>query len=186
MRKIIILSSVFIFSLHFGQLSKVSEVNKAFDSRNKEISAKYLQEYPLERIREEEENNNKRLDGYEAAIANIQKKEKPYGPTETFDDVESQAEFDKGVDEFRKMIGENFDTSAITAGNGVLRTDLSFVIDETGKVSAVKAEGASREFNLLMILNVYQQEGKGKWKPAGKDGKPVKSRFRFPISMRFE
>lgn len=186
-KKILTVSGIAIFCLHFGQLSKVKELNKIYQKQNEQISAKYKLTYPLERIREEDENNTQRLDGYEEAIKNIQKKELPYNSSSVLPDATKEAEFESGINGFRTLIANNFDTSAISnTQEGTVKTMVSFLIDEKGKVSQVKAEGTSREFNLLTIITLYDVAEKGNWKPADHNGIAIKSVFTLPVVMQFE
>jgi hypothetical protein len=186
MKKTLLLLSVFAFSLHFGQFSKIEEVEKTYRSQNKEISKKYKSVYSLERIREEDENNTQRLDGYEAAIKYLQKGELAFAPESLFVEETKLPEYETGINGFRSLIAENFDISLITSTNETLKTTATFLINEKGLISNIKAEGDSREFNLFTIITLYKLQNKGKWKPAEKDGIPIKHLFTLPLTMKFE
>ena len=186
MNKVVVFISVLSFSLHFGQLSKIREVDKKYQSINKEIIVKYRNVNSLERIREEDENNSQRLDGYELAIKNIQKDEHPVEESSLLHEVTKLPEYESGIEGFRSLIANNFDSSMITITNAPLKTNAQFIIDEQGKISHVKANGESREFNLLTILTLYELANKGKWTPAEKDGVPLKYLFTLPLTMQFQ
>ena len=185
MKKTLLIIGVLSFSLHFGQFSKIEEAEKTYLLKNKEISKKYKNDYSLERIREEDENNNKRLDGYESAIQYLKKGEPTFDP-ETLVLETKLPEYETGINGFRSLLAQNFDTSLITSTNQTLKTMATFVIDEKGKISNINAEGESREFNLFTIITLYKLQNKGKWKPAEKDGIPIKYLFKLPLTMKFE
>ena len=63
---------------------------------------------------------------------------------------------------------------------------MKFLINENGKVSNIIAEGSDFDFNQEALITFYKISEKGKWKPAEKDGVPVKSVFQMPLTMNFE
>ena len=172
--------------LYFGQLSKISEIDKVYQSTNKQLSEKYKDVYSLERIREEDENNMKRLAAYESAIATMQKEEPKVDSASLLEEVSKAPEYEKGLDGFRTLLVNNFDSSLLASGSGTLKTNAQFLIDRKGNISHVEAEGDSREFNLLTIITLYKLANKGKWKPAENEGIPVQYLFRLPLTMKFE
>ena len=96
--------------------------------------------------------------------------------------VEENAEFPGGIIEFRKAITNGFDASKIR-GRGSLSCEATFVIDREGKISDIQYTGnASLGKEIVRTLSTI----KTRWRPAKINGEPVKSMFRFPITMNFQ
>lgn len=110
--------------------------------------------------------------------------DKPVAPTTIVETVDVEAEFTSGgINGFRTRVQENFDTEAVE-GEGILTTTVSFVVELDGSISQVKATGSNSDFNReaeRVIKSI-----RTKWKPGKKGGQNVRSRFRFPLKMRFE
>jgi len=97
----------------------------------------------------------------------------------------TEPKFSGGLNNFRELFSENFDTSSVEDSIGIVRTVLSFAVDIDGSVSDYKTEGENEAFNQAVLMAVKRVNENGKWFPGEKDGKPVKSRFRMPIAMNF-
>lgn len=95
-------------------------------------------------------------------------------------------EYEIGINGFRGLIAQYFNTDAVTIEDDVAKTMARFLVDEHGKVSNISAIGDYREFNLLTILTLYEILDKGKWKPAEYNGIPVRSMLAVPLTMQFE
>lgn len=103
--------------------------------------------------------------------------------TEIFTEVEKEASFPGGVNDFRQKVAENFDTSSIN-GNGKIRSIITFIVEKDGTLSDVKANGSNMDFNNEAIRTVSSI--KEKWTPAEIYGQKVRSRYRIPLSMEFD
>ncbi|WP_313216561.1 energy transducer TonB [Soonwooa sp.] len=97
--------------------------------------------------------------------------------------VDVEASFRGGLEAFRRVIGENFDTSAVDK-SGVISTVVTFVVEKDGSVSNVKAKGTDADFNREAERTI--KDIRTKWTPAKLDGESVRSYFRIPISMKIE
>ncbi|MGL6038713.1 MAG: energy transducer TonB [Soonwooa sp.] len=97
--------------------------------------------------------------------------------------VDVEASFRGGLEAFRRVIGENFDTLAVDK-SGVISTVVTFVVEKDGSVSNVKAKGTDADFNREAELTI--KDIRTKWTPAKLDGESVRSYFRIPISMKIE
>ena len=108
-------------------------------------------------------------------------KKVPNNTIETAVDVEAQ--FIGGENAFRQKVSNNFDGSSFDS-EGLLKTTITFVVEKDGTISNLKADGNDLDFNneALRTLKTI----KGKWTPAKIKGEPVRSYFKFPISMKFE
>ena len=93
-------------------------------------------------------------------------------------------QFPGGINEFRKLINANFDTSVFKGDEGMVKTVLYVEIDENGKMGAISADGASDIFNREAIRSVSVVKDKV-WTPATENGIPVKYVFKMPLTIAF-
>ncbi|MDO5615386.1 MAG: energy transducer TonB, partial [Cruoricaptor ignavus] len=98
--------------------------------------------------------------------------------------VDIEAAFAGGIDNFRNRVLSNFDASGFEGAGEVLKTTITFVVEKDGTISNIIANGSDKNFNREAEKTI--KSVKGKWVPAKLDGQPVRSYFKFPISMRFE
>lgn len=93
------------------------------------------------------------------------------------------AEYDGGIEKFREAFQKHFDSKNTFKGSGTYQTLITFIVDEDGSISQVLATGKNDSFNMLGINAI--KKIKGKWTPAMLNGNPVKSRFKFPLTMTY-
>lgn len=94
------------------------------------------------------------------------------------------ADFEGGIDSFRNKVINKFDTSAFEEQNSVA-TVVTFIVETNGTISDIKTNGKDASFNSEAIRSI--KAVKGKWIPGkNKLGQPVRSYFKFPISMKFD
>ncbi|WP_415326174.1 energy transducer TonB [Chryseobacterium sp. MMS23-Vi53] len=99
-------------------------------------------------------------------------------------DLGVEASFVGGVDSFRNKVMNNFDGSGFDSGD-VMKTTITFIVEKDGTISGIKANGADADFNSEAVRTI--KSIRGKWVPAkNKQGDPVRSYFKFPISMKFD
>ncbi len=95
-----------------------------------------------------------------------------------------QANFEGGIDSFRNKVINKFDNSGFD-NEGVLSTTVTFIVETNGTISDIKTSGKDASFNAEALRTI--KSIKGKWIPGkNKKGEPVRSYFKFPISMKFE
>lgn len=104
--------------------------------------------------------------------------------TEVYTEVEQSADFPGGIESFRRTVGENFDTSAMSGGEGTLKTEITFVVERDGSITQVKATGSNSDFNREAERTI--KSIRKKWSPAKINGQAVRYRFRLPLTMNFE
>ncbi|KFC23621.1 energy transducer TonB [Epilithonimonas lactis] len=92
------------------------------------------------------------------------------------------AEFSGGMDAFRNEFTKKFDSNKL-AGSGQVSTQITFVVNEKGIVSDIKAKGKNLTFNEASVNAI--KKIKGKWIPAMHNGIAVKSNYNFPLTMNF-
>lgn len=93
-----------------------------------------------------------------------------------------EADFEGGINVFRKKVTNTFDGSGFE-GSG--KTTITFIVETDGTISGIKANGEDADFNNEAIRTI--RSIKGKWIPGkNKKGEAVRSYFKFPISMKFE
>lgn len=108
----------------------------------------------------------------------------PVVSNEVYESVDQAADFSGGgINGFRKRFTDNFDNSSVE-GEGTLKTEVTFVVERDGSITQVKATGSNQDFNREAERTI--KSIKQKWNPGKVNGQPVRSRFRFPISMNFE
>ena len=105
-------------------------------------------------------------------------------PEKIVEKVDVEAGFSGGIDGFRNKVVSGFDTSAFEGTGDLLKTNVTFVVERDGTISNIKAVGPDAAFNREAERTI--KAIKGKWNPAKVQGEAVRSRFRFPISMKFE
>lgn len=99
-------------------------------------------------------------------------------------DVDQSSEFPGGINSFRNKIQQNFDGSVMDGDEGLVKGEVTFIVERDGTITDVKATGSNRTFNDEAIRTV--KSIKNKWTPAKINGQAVRSRYRLPISMQFE
>lgn len=100
-----------------------------------------------------------------------------------YDKTDVAAEYEGGLNKFREGFQKNFDPKNSFKGSGTYQTLITFIVDENGIISQVFAMGKNDSFNTLAINAI--KKIKGKWNPGKVNGNPVKSRFKFPMTMNF-
>ena len=109
---------------------------------------------------------------------------KPQVTNEVYETVDQQADFGSGgLNGFRRKFQETFDSESME-GEGAVKTEITFVVEKDGSLSQVKASGSNSTFNKEAERAI--KSIKGKWNPGKVNGQPVRSRFRFPVTMQFE
>jgi len=100
------------------------------------------------------------------------------------DVVDVEASFAGGIEAFRSKVVQNFDTSEFEGTGDKLSTVVTFIVEKDGTISGIKTNGKNGGFNREAERTI--KKIKGKWTPAKIKGEPVRSYFRFPVSMMFE
>ncbi len=98
--------------------------------------------------------------------------------------VDVMADFQGGIQAFRKKVIQKFDGAAYEGSGEKISSVVTFVVEKDGSISAVKASGKDAEFNREAEKAVTA--AKGKWNPAVLDGQKVRSYFRIPVTMQFD
>lgn len=111
---------------------------------------------------------------------------KPVDPNEVFNptSVDVAANFKGGIDAFRQKVAQGFDTESLGQEGAVVSGVITFVVETDGSISNIKISGNNSDFNKEAERTV--KSIKSKWTPAQLKGKPVRSSFRMPISMKIE
>ena len=104
--------------------------------------------------------------------------------TQVYREVEQLAEFPGGINAFRSKVNSNFDTSVMNGDEGVVKSEVTFVVERDGSITDVKATGGNSAMNAEAIRTV--KSIKNKWAPAKINGQAVRYRYRLPLTMQFE
>lgn len=97
--------------------------------------------------------------------------------------VDEEAAFPGGIDSFRNKVMNNFDNSGLDQDE-IMKTVVTFIVERDGSISGIKADGKNVDFNNEALRTI--KSIKGKWIPAKIKGQPVRSYFKFPITMKFD
>ncbi|WP_299182328.1 energy transducer TonB [uncultured Chryseobacterium sp.] len=98
--------------------------------------------------------------------------------------VDVEPSYPGGINAFRTNFMNAFNAAKITA-IGTVKCEASFIIDEEGNVSKIVATGNNPSMNNETVRSI-REISKKKWEPAKINGKPVKYKFRLPLTMSFE
>lgn len=104
--------------------------------------------------------------------------------TQVYTEVEQLAEFPGGINSFRSKVQNSFDTSVMNGDEGVVKTEITFVVERDGSITDIKTNGSNSDFNAEAMRTV--KSIKNKWAPAKVNGQAVRYRFRLPLTMQFE
>lgn len=88
--------------------------------------------------------------------------------------------FPKGLNEFRKMILDNFNMGNITSIENIY-CEIIFIVERDGSISNIEAKGDNQNFNKEAVSAVSKINEK--WIPAEIDGQKVRSRYRVPLNI---
>ena len=93
-----------------------------------------------------------------------------------------------GLNEMRNKVSKSFDGSKIAPNKSkeIYRTDISYTVTEDGSLTDIIASGNNEPFNTETISSFKKANENITWKPAEKDGKPVRYRMRIPLTMSFQ
>jgi nucleoside diphosphate kinase len=117
------------------------------------------------------------LIGLVSITANAQNdKDKIYIPTE----LDKQAEFKGGIDDFYKFVRENFG-SPLVKEDITFKVFAKFVVERDGSLSNIEVQKDPGNGIGHEVVRVLMKSPK--WKPGKVDGKVVRSTFTVPISL---
>lgn len=96
------------------------------------------------------------------------------------------AEYPGGANKLRNLVMANFDDAVFTGDEGTVKTTITFIVDENGKVRDIKAVGDNEKFNSEANRAVKLANNNSIWKAATLEGKPVAFQYKIPLAMTFE
>lgn len=94
------------------------------------------------------------------------------------------AEYPGGIDKLREIVSSSFYFDADVDRNAVLKSVVTFVVERDGSIAQVKSEGDNIVFNRQAEICMYLVPDK--FIPGTLHGVAVRSRFTFPITMKFD
>lgn len=107
--------------------------------------------------------------------------------TEQFGNIEKSKEFPiypGGINVFKMNFAKMIDWGKVNA-KGAVKSEAQLIISEDGNVVDINIIGDNKSLNKEME-RVAKRMSKTKWIPAKINGKPVKFRFKLPITMNFD
>lgn len=104
----------------------------------------------------------------------------------TKDEATLLPQYPGGINEMRNKMAKAFDASKMNLGKETYRTDINYTVLEDGNIADVKASGNNESFNNEAVNSFKKANENIVWKPAEKDGKPVRYSMRIPLMMSFQ
>lgn len=108
-------------------------------------------------------------------ISSNQKKDKPEN---IYDSV-----YPRGKYNFRQKFYEIFDRDKVN-GKGITRSETTFTVTSEGEITDIKTIGTNISMNSEMERTITEMI-RFKWIPKKLNGKPVDSKYKFPITITF-
>ena len=119
-----------------------------------------------------------------AFISNQKKENSTISTSEKVSITEIPAEYPGGMNELRKQVSQIFYFDALLPDVSKISTNIHFIVEKDGTISAVRAHGDNFVFNRQAEIAVYLLPEK--FTPAFLNGEKVRYSFRVPLTMNFE
>lgn len=104
----------------------------------------------------------------------------------TKDEATQLPEYPGGINEMRNKMSKAFDGAKVNVSKETYRTEINYTVLEDGNIADVKASGNNEAFNAEAVNSFKKANENIVWKPAEKDGKPVRYSMRIPLTMYFQ
>lgn len=104
----------------------------------------------------------------------------------TKDEATLLPQYPGGINEMRNKMAKAFDASKMNLGKETYRTEINYTVLEDGNIADVKASGNNESFNAEAVNSFRKANENIVWKPAEKDGKPIRYSMRIPLMMSFQ
>lgn len=181
-KKIILVTLNLSFSFCFSQIEEIKKIDSIYDAKTAQIPVKNKTSQKYWKVAAE--INTQRISEYDKILKDAFENDSKELPEFKPQDEDKIIEYKNGgIGGFRKDMPNNIDLFEHpflpNLVGMTLKSELKFVIDENGKIKNVEAVGENEAFNTLCKIALYKTEGN--WIPAQKDGKNIKSGFKFPI-----
>lgn len=89
----------------------------------------------------------------------------------------------EGMYNFRQKFYEIFDRDKVD-GKGITKSETTFIVTSEGKITNIKATGTNISMNNEMERTI-EEMNRFKWIPKTQNGKPIDSKYKFPITITF-
>lgn len=104
----------------------------------------------------------------------------------TKDEATLLPQYPGGINEMRNKMSKAFDGAKVNVSKETYRTEINYTVLEDGNIADVKASGNNEAFNAEAVISFKKANENIVWKPAEKDGKPVRYSMRIPLTMYFQ
>ncbi|UJF30230.1 energy transducer TonB [Kaistella sp. 97-N-M2] len=181
-KKIILVTLILSFSFCFSQIEEIKKIDSVYDVKTAQIPVKNKTSQKYWKVATE--INTQRISEYDKILKDAYENDSKEFPEFKSQEEDKIIEYKNGgIGRFRNDMSNNIDLFEHpflpNLVGMTLKSELKFVIDENGKIKNVEAVGENDAFNTLCKIALYKTEGN--WIPAQKDGKNIKSSFKFPI-----
>ncbi|MCJ8152796.1 energy transducer TonB [Chryseobacterium sp. SSA4.19] len=91
--------------------------------------------------------------------------------------------YPEGRHNFRQKFYEIFARNKVN-GKGITKSEATFIVTSEGKITDIKATGINISMNNEMERTIKEM-ARFRWNPKELNGKPVDSKYSFPITITF-
>ncbi|WP_262150447.1 hypothetical protein [Chryseobacterium foetidum] len=98
--------------------------------------------------------------------------------------IDKDADYPGGINALRQEVANLFYSDGVYTDVKDLKTHVDFIVEKDGSISHVKAEGENFTFNRQAEIALYSVAEK--FSPLYINGIPVRSRFKLPLSLKFD
>lgn len=159
----------FHFIKKMDSVRNVSYLNALIKVRNEEVLGQnnfYHEAYANESSKSSIKSSNQKLNSDDPIIP------------------DKDATYPGGIEKLRQEFSSLIYIDSVKSEKGSVKSTVTFIVERDGSLSGVKAEGNSNSLNTQAEIAMYLLSKK--FSPSIIRGEPVRSRFRFPITMNFE
>lgn len=94
------------------------------------------------------------------------------------------ANYPGGINVLREEVAKLFYTEGVYSEIKTVKANVSFIVEQDGSISNVKAQGDNFTFNRQAEIALYSVSEK--FSPAVMNGNPVRYRYKLPLTMNFK
>lgn len=179
---------------------KAAVTNAHETTKLPEASSKVVDEVKFEQIQKIDSSKNKKIKDSAIPSAPPIPPTPVAAPTDvplppTIEEIpvvvqkDEPAQFPGGLKRVRDLIMQYFDITKIASKKGEKsheRADVKILVDEDGKMNTLEVNSSNEEFAKEVKQTMLKIASENTWIPGKKDGKPVKSYYKIPVTMAFE
>ncbi len=184
MTKLVVVITIFSFCFSFSQEAEFAAIDNEIKERLQKINRTYRKN-PNLRAKAKFDLNQYKRNYYQDIINGIRLKEKPIYPEKNIGEPTKNAHYEGGIQKYSSLFLSVFVAWNFEDSNKKYQAYVSFIIDKDGIAKNAQATGDDPDFNQECLVAFYKIVNVGKWSPAEYNGKPIPSKYRFPVILSF-